>query len=152
MEKKCTKCGEVKPLDLFYAHKSTKDGRGSQCKECVRESARKWKLENPEKARESFRKWRLENLEKRRESFRKWYLKNSEKTKERARKWQLENPEKARGYDRKWVDRLSDGYVTKLIKQSGLPPEIIEDNPELIELKRLQIQLNRKINQKKKEL
>lgn len=122
MEKKCTKCGEVKPLDLFYADKRNKDGKQSECKECTRERGRKWRLENPEKSKERFRKWCLEN------------------------------PEKVREAGRKWRDSLSDGYVTKMMKASGLPPEIIEANPELIELKRLQIQLNRKINQKKKEL
>jgi hypothetical protein len=167
MEKKCAKCGEVKPLDLFSNNKTKKDGKQSQCKKCSRELNRKWYLENAEKAKEAVRKWRLENREKERERarkwslenpekarerFRKWYLENAEKARERAREWNLENPDKVREHERKWRDSLSDGYVTKLIKRSALPPEIIEENPELIELKRLQIQLNRKINQKKKEL
>ena len=167
MEKKCTKCGEVKALDLFSNRKTGKDGKNSQCKECAKEATREWRLENPEKAREAtrkwylknvekererFREWRLENPEKVREATRKWRLENPEKARERFRKWRLENPEKVREYGREWRDSLSDGYVTSLLKASGLPPEIIEDNPEIVELKRLQIKLNRKINQKKKEL
>ena len=152
MKKKCPKCGEVKPLDLFYNDKSKKDGKQSRCKECTREHARKWYLQNTEKAKEHVRRRRLENPEKAREYYSRWRLENPEKARAKDRKYRAENPEKTRECQRKWRDSLSDGYVTKLIKQSGLPPEIIEDNPELIELKRLQIQLNRKINQKKKEL
>lgn len=32
--KTCSKCGEEKALQDFYAHPRTKDGRGSQCKVC----------------------------------------------------------------------------------------------------------------------
>jgi hypothetical protein len=34
MEKKCSKCGIVKSLELFNREKSAKDGRYSSCKEC----------------------------------------------------------------------------------------------------------------------
>lgn len=33
--KKCSKCGEDKPLDMFSKYKSSKDGLQSQCKGCV---------------------------------------------------------------------------------------------------------------------
>jgi Homing endonuclease associated repeat len=37
--KVCTKCGEAKPLEGFHRHRSSPDGRTSQCKECVRVAA-----------------------------------------------------------------------------------------------------------------
>lgn len=34
MEKRCTKCGETKPLSEFYQQKTGKDGRQAHCKDC----------------------------------------------------------------------------------------------------------------------
>jgi hypothetical protein len=36
MTKKCTRCGEAKPVDAFNLNKRTRDGRHYHCKECTR--------------------------------------------------------------------------------------------------------------------
>jgi hypothetical protein len=38
--KRCTCCGESKPLDEFHAHPGHRDGRQSRCKDCARIAAR----------------------------------------------------------------------------------------------------------------
>jgi hypothetical protein len=71
--KRCTKCGELRPLDQFYAAKGTRDGLRGDCKLCfqarakaryplVRDRAiaraRQWQLENPERYRATLKRLR----------------------------------------------------------------------------------------------
>lgn len=46
--KNCTKCGESKPLDMFYARKGSSDGRMSHCKPCKNASTYSWRDANRE--------------------------------------------------------------------------------------------------------
>jgi hypothetical protein len=70
--KTCTKCGEAKPLEEFYAQKGCRFGVRPDCKACKRARVAAWKAENP-----------AENLK-------------------RVLDWAARNPEKVRGYKRKW--------------------------------------------------
>jgi hypothetical protein len=40
-QKKCTKCGEVKSLELFPVNKKSKSGRKAKCKDCTNAERRK---------------------------------------------------------------------------------------------------------------
>lgn len=43
MQKKCTKCGEVKPLSEYHRNRHARDGHNYSCKECVRAAdAKRW--------------------------------------------------------------------------------------------------------------
>lgn len=46
--KKCSSCGESKPLEEFHKKANAKDGRQSKCKPCNNASVRKWQADNPE--------------------------------------------------------------------------------------------------------
>lgn len=39
-QKRCTKCAIRKPLQEYYAYSKARDGRMSQCKECIKASER----------------------------------------------------------------------------------------------------------------
>lgn len=69
--KPCNKCGEVKPLLEFYAHRGTKDGRGTYCMECEKASSRKWKKDNAERVKQQNAD---RNLATARRSHRRWWL------------------------------------------------------------------------------
>lgn len=47
--KVCTKCGEGKPLDKFFARKGASDGRMSSCKACKTAAIYAWREKNPER-------------------------------------------------------------------------------------------------------
>ena len=50
--KTCSQCGQTKPLDSFYKHKRSRDGRQSACKECKREYNRNWQRANWDRDRQ----------------------------------------------------------------------------------------------------
>lgn len=50
--KTCRKCGKEKPLDQFYNHPSSTDGKQSRCKLCTKEGATQWRKDNPERFKE----------------------------------------------------------------------------------------------------
>ena len=43
MNKKCTSCGEVKPLTLFYKDKTKKNGHNPWCKKCLNNGQHEWR-------------------------------------------------------------------------------------------------------------
>ena len=111
-----------------------------------RESNRKWREANLEKAREctreSMRKWREANLEKARERSKEW-----------IRKWRKTNPEmdreRNRELQRKKSAELSNSYILHelLIARSTLRASDIP--AELIEAKRVHIKTLRLLKEQK---
>lgn len=41
LEKKCIRCGEIKPKSEYYTHKQMKDGTLNACKSCIKISSKK---------------------------------------------------------------------------------------------------------------
>ncbi len=95
-EKRCSKCGEVKPLNAFYKHKSRRDGLSSECKPCTKERNHSYYVANVEKDRERHARWRAANREHYRERKRAWRAANIEKARASERAYQLANAEKER--------------------------------------------------------
>lgn len=134
--KVCSKCRVEKGLGEFYKSKRTKDERDYYCKPC-RCSFGRYK-EDPEKVRARVAKWYAENREKAIGRVLRWKLANPEKVKVRDAKWAAENPEKRRAASARYVSSLATGYVIKRLNIRN-PPQ------ELIELKRLHLQIQREL-------
>ena len=54
--KRCTKCGETKPLSEFYVHTKSKDCLRTDCKECNNTRKRAWELKDGVDVRKAKRK------------------------------------------------------------------------------------------------
>jgi Recombination endonuclease VII len=63
-EKRCCKCGELKPLSEFYEAKACRDGHRNDCKACFSARAREWYRNNRAHAIERAKRWRAENPER----------------------------------------------------------------------------------------
>ena len=78
--KKCKKCNEIKDLISFYKNKQSKDGFRSDCKDCVKNRASIWALENKENRKEYLKKYLIKNKdsikEKRKDYLKQWNLDN----------------------------------------------------------------------------
>lgn len=98
--KPCTRCGVVKPLDMFPANKKMKSGRDSLCRACYAAKAREYRARNPEKVKASQRAHYAANKEKRDEHVKKWAAKNLDRRREHRKKWRAENHEQARACEK----------------------------------------------------
>lgn len=65
MEKKCSKCEQVKDLEDFPNCKKRKDGKQRYCSQCNKERLQKYYQDNKDK--------HLKEAQKRRQDFRKWW-------------------------------------------------------------------------------
>ena len=74
--KKCSRCQELKDIELFYKCSATKDNHSSMCKDC---------------ARIAKAEWRKKHLKRSREINRQNYYNHKEAWKKRTRKYQLKN-------------------------------------------------------------
>lgn len=62
-EKKCPKCGLIKPIGEFYKNSTRKDGLSTYCKECIKNDSHEYYVRNKEKCKERLNNWRAQNRE-----------------------------------------------------------------------------------------
>ena len=97
--RKCTKCGEDKPISEFGICNSKKNQYRADCKKCHSKQNLLYEQNNSEKVKESRKKYYQDNIEK----YKEWYRKNWERHREHNRQWVRNNPEKNRAKSRKWA-------------------------------------------------
>ena len=121
----CSKCGLLQTLDNFY--KVTRKGESrydEQCKTCKRKAIKECRKKFGYKY-----KYKLVIHGDPKQYYKDQYQKYK-KTYERIRKRMGEN--------------LTDSYIKSQLRSKGYPPELIT-NPTVIEIKRSQIKIHRKI-------
>ena len=101
MEKKCTKCGEVKSLDEFYNNKRIKSGKAYQCKSCYKEHTKRHYKKNSEEIKQKARDWYKNNKEKRK----KYIEENKETIKKNRKEYTAKNKEYIKKRQQKYREK-----------------------------------------------
>lgn len=148
MTKTCSKCGEVKELNMFGKRKEGANGLSAFCKKCKAIVMYKYRQKNIVKLRErekelyyisheenksKSRENRAKNVNVYRETNKAWYNKNKVKIREvsnRYRKsrgdffkvitkqWHLDHPESKKNMDAKRIENITNGYLLNLVSGS----------------------------------
>lgn len=157
--KQCSKCQESKNLEAFNKDRNALTGYSHYCRSCASERKRKDYATRPE-TRITKRAWDAKNKAKvkEQEKIRKqrYYAKPEVKARraEWYESWKLENAERLVAGSKKRAEEMTEAYVKQLLcagpKGKHTPksrrPEIPQ---ELIEAKRLQLLIARKIKEDK---
>jgi len=133
--KRCPICGEVKEMccfDTYYCKARKRHRPQNYCKACQRPEKRK----RSSKYYEEHKTERLDYAKKYRQD-----PSNKEKRRELSKKFKT-----------KYREDLQDCYVRdRLHQENGISTHQAKENPELVEAKRLQIKIKRKIKSIKNE-
>lgn len=139
----CSKCREEKELSKFNKRREGKGGYNSVCKECVhmyvkQPNIAKWN-------RDYVKNWRKENVDRRREVDRAYYQNNKDHILKLKQKQRSKNKTKINKLRKERRAELCDDYVVDRLRiNTELSTKTIRSNPDLIQLKRLEIALKRK--------
>lgn len=113
LEKRCSKCGDVKSVDEFNKNKSKLDGLAGWCKTCSAEYSRQYHIDHQEERNEYNRQYHKKHKEERAEYNKQWatthreelleyhrqyYIDHQEEQQEYMRQRRKDNPEYARQY------------------------------------------------------
>jgi hypothetical protein len=141
-EKKCSKCGEVKSVEEFSKNKSRKTGIQIHCKKCC-EAYRK---ANKDKAKVYGEAYREVNVDKRKAYDYEYRKINKDKIKAYREDYEDANKDKIKAissvYRKACVRNLTDSYICDSL---SIPISQAEENRDLIELKRVQLLITRKL-------
>jgi tryptophanyl-tRNA synthetase len=161
--KVCTKCGEEKEVSEFHldSRDKNKKRRVSACIICFRimvnnsnskkrrerrEAGRKYYIENKQKVLNRQKKYIRDHKEKLKKYRHSYYEENKEKILFKTKNCQVKNRERYKNYakisDRKSKLSLDDRYISRVFK---LGSSILKQYPELIEAKRIHLQIKREL-------
>ena len=106
--KKCTKCGETKPLEAFCVDRATRTGRKPRCRGCVSADKKDWARRNPDKRREWHLRWARQNPEKRKAGEVRFRENHKEQLRLQAQEYRKANPDEAVEYRKRNADKIRE--------------------------------------------
>ncbi len=99
-EKKCTKCGEIKPLNAFNKKASHSTGLNPWCRQCASEGLKAWIQNNADRKKQMDREYAERTREQKRQYDRDRYHLVANKAVARSRAWYAANKERVAARDR----------------------------------------------------
>jgi 5-methylcytosine-specific restriction endonuclease McrA len=125
--KKCSKCGEIKPLDEFNKRKSSKDGKRSQCRKCEHGYKKRWDIANADTVKEYSKAYYAANAETRRVYSRGYYAANADRVAEsnrtRANAYYIEHAEARKSYQREYRFANPEAVKARILEWRKKKPE-----------------------------
>lgn len=117
--KRCTKCGEHKPLSAFSKDKRLARGLLAACKVCRSAAHKAWREENKDKNIASKKAWYEKNKDSIRNKNREHYEANRDRYLALAAEWRTANKESRRiyGHNRRARQRDSGGRLSVLLSE-----------------------------------
>ena len=153
VEKKCSKCGEIKDSSEFHLSKTSSDGLKSACKSCrcsysrdyhnknrlaILAKSKIYRAEHKQEIKLKKKEFHIKNIEKIKEAKRKYHVNNRKRIIAKSKKWVEENRERSNKYSKisQRIDReaLHDEYIYRLLSKSSsldrsdYPKELIQIN------------------------
>jgi hypothetical protein len=141
----CSKCEEEKELKEYYS-------KMGACKTCRNKQIKEYKEKNKEQIKEKYKERNKKYIKEYQTKHKKQISKNhkkyrdnhKEQIKESGKIYTLNHKEQINEFQKKWDKKqrinLSDKYI---ISQLRIPTNVLKQYPELIEAKRIHIQIKR---------
>lgn len=152
--KTCSKCKRGLPVSQFYKLSSRKDGLDYYCIQCNKAQHKKWSS-RPDVSKKIVAKvaeWKKQNRDKYLDSVERYNKKHKNKKASYSRKYsaldRVKKQTQAKNAER--TQSLTDGTVRKMITAHNAGLLASEVPQSLIDLKRVQVQITRKLKESKK--
>lgn len=144
--KRCMACGRLLEVGQFGRHKRKKDGLRCNCRACEAEAFKRYYEKNLDVLRAKSReRARGRSADGRKAAYE---AANAERFRAIRDEWRKRHPEKGAESMRRQIAKLNEGVVRAwLARESGIPGRFIPQ--ELIEAKRLQLQIKRLLRKEK---
>jgi hypothetical protein len=111
--KRCSKCGEDKPLESFVKEKRVRDGLGTRCSICRKETSRIYREKNKGLARKYYEK----NKEKVAAYGKKRYEENKEQILSQNKKYRDKNKVKMNAVSKLWRENMTEDQRTEHLEK-----------------------------------
>jgi hypothetical protein len=124
--KRCAKCQETKPQEMFNRNRTAVDGREHYCKPCKKKQVSKWYEENPDYASMYREEYKKKTGDDGLTYHQRWYMQN----RDNIIKKQKEYRERNKGKLKRWKDKNAYEAMREAEKKKRVPMWLSEDHKE----------------------